>query len=359
MPLLPFSGPVIPTPVPISKGGTGSPTQNFVDLSSTAQIKTGALGLPSINDINGNTILSFNAVASATQYVQLSNSTTASYVGFIAAGAAGNTGLDFSAQGGGIVSFNQAGGGSVQFFNNCFPHSTYNLGISPNHWGTIYVNNIGNSVTPSTNNNLNFGSTSLYWSNLFATTVNLNSTASLSGSTAGQINVTGVLGAPFISSKTGNPYWNLINTNDSTTFGFIVGASYYGAQFAYSTGTGIPSTGTRLYIGRAGTPGSNPTTVIGTSTTIAINSIANLQTILDDGSGNMTVGGNFTVTDAKNIILGTTTGTQIGTVGGASGQKLAFFGSTPVTQPLLATGASHTVDDVITTLQTLGLVRQS
>ncbi len=38
MPLLPFSGPVIPTPVPISKGGTGSSTQNFVDLSSTQNV---------------------------------------------------------------------------------------------------------------------------------------------------------------------------------------------------------------------------------------------------------------------------------------------------------------------------------
>ena len=51
--------------------------------------------------------------------------------------------------------------------------------------------------------------------------------------------------------------------------------------------------------------------------------------------------------------------TKIGTVGGAAGQKLAFWNSTPIVQPVLATGASHTVDDIITVLQNLGLTRQS
>lgn len=63
--------------------------------------------------------------------------------------------------------------------------------------------------------------------------------------------------------------------------------------------------------------------------------------------------------DAANIVFGTATGTKIGTAGGASGQKIGFFNATPIVQPLLATGAGHTVDDVITTLQNLGLVRQS
>jgi hypothetical protein len=69
--------------------------------------------------------------------------------------------------------------------------------------------------------------------------------------------------------------------------------------------------------------------------------------------------GTFDLTDAVNIKAGTTTGTMIATVGGAAGQKLAFWGATPVVQPILATGASRTVDNVITVLQTLGLVRQS
>jgi hypothetical protein len=65
------------------------------------------------------------------------------------------------------------------------------------------------------------------------------------------------------------------------------------------------------------------------------------------------------ITDAKNIVLGTTTGTKIGTVGGAAGQKLGFFNANPIVQPLLATGAGATVDNVITALQNLGLVRQT
>lgn len=69
--------------------------------------------------------------------------------------------------------------------------------------------------------------------------------------------------------------------------------------------------------------------------------------------------GGLSFSDGQNIALGTTTGTKIGTAGGASGQKLGFFNKTPITQPLLATGAGHTVDDVITVLQNLGLVRQA
>lgn len=66
--------------------------------------------------------------------------------------------------------------------------------------------------------------------------------------------------------------------------------------------------------------------------------------------------GNFIFADAKNIVLNTTTGTKIGT---ATGQKLGFWNATPVAQQVLATGASHTVDDVISALQTLGLFKQS
>lgn len=79
-----------------------------------------------------------------------------------------------------------------------------------------------------------------------------------------------------------------------------------------------------------------------------------------DGSltvaGDTSVLGSFSVTDAKNIALGTSTGTQIGT---GTTQKLGFWGKTPVVQQVLATGASHTVDDVITFLQTVGLCKQS
>jgi hypothetical protein len=74
--------------------------------------------------------------------------------------------------------------------------------------------------------------------------------------------------------------------------------------------------------------------------------------------GMLTMSANLTI-NAANIVTDTTTGMQIGTAGGASGQKLGFFGATPLVQPVLATGASHTVDEVISALQSLGLCRQS
>lgn len=67
----------------------------------------------------------------------------------------------------------------------------------------------------------------------------------------------------------------------------------------------------------------------------------------------------ISVTDAKNIAFGTSTGTKIGTLGGASGQKMAFWNQTPIVQPVLATGAGASADNIITVLQNLGLVRQS
>ena len=67
--------------------------------------------------------------------------------------------------------------------------------------------------------------------------------------------------------------------------------------------------------------------------------------------GMVTVGG-LTVADATNIVLNTTTGTQIGT---SATQKLGFFGITPIIQPTVATGA--TVATLITQLTLLGLIK--
>lgn len=52
-------------------------------------------------------------------------------------------------------------------------------------------------------------------------------------------------------------------------------------------------------------------------------------TINGTATGGITLGQSVTVTDAKNVVLGTSTGTQIGT---AANQKLGFFGVTPVVQ---------------------------
>jgi len=66
--------------------------------------------------------------------------------------------------------------------------------------------------------------------------------------------------------------------------------------------------------------------------------------------------GNIVFSQANNVIIDTTTGTQWGT---ATGQKQSWWGVTPVVQQVLATGASHTSDDIITFLQLIGLCKQS
>jgi hypothetical protein len=65
------------------------------------------------------------------------------------------------------------------------------------------------------------------------------------------------------------------------------------------------------------------------------------------------------ITMTGDIITDLVTGTKIGATGGASGEKYGFWGATPIVQPVFATAAEHTVDELITVLQTLGLVRQS
>lgn len=46
-------------------------------------------------------------------------------------------------------------------------------------------------------------------------------------------------------------------------------------------------------------------------------------------------------------------------LGGVSTAKVGFYGVTPISRATLATGAGATVDNVITALQNLGLVKQS
>jgi hypothetical protein len=55
---------------------------------------------------------------------------------------------------------------------------------------------------------------------------------------------------------------------------------------------------------------------------------------------------------------GTTDGTQTTGIQ-VLGNKIGFYGVTPLARAVLATGVVHTVDDVITALQNLGLVSQA
>jgi len=58
-------------------------------------------------------------------------------------------------------------------------------------------------------------------------------------------------------------------------------------------------------------------------------------------SGNLDSGGNITMAEAKNIVLGTTTGTKIAT---GEDQKLGFFNVTPVIRPSAFTQTYATAD---------------
>ena len=59
------------------------------------------------------------------------------------------------------------------------------------------------------------------------------------------------------------------------------------------------------------------------------------------------------ILDGRKIQLGVSTGTMIGTVGGATGQKLGFFGATPVVQ---RTGVAVTAGGIHAALVSLGLI---
>jgi hypothetical protein len=97
----------------------------------------------------------------------------------------------------------------------------------------------------------------------------------------------------------------------------------------------------RWNLGTFATP-ANGLTVRGTvATSATIFRLANSSNVVVfDVGGN----GQITVFDSGNIVLGTTTGTRIGT---ATNQRLAFYNSTPIVQPS---------GDILTALSNLGLV---
>lgn len=89
----------------------------------------------------------------------------------------------------------------------------------------------------------------------------------------------------------------------------------------------IRSTGETVFMFAA--PGSG---VLGTSTNHSLNiRTNNILAIAIDTAQGCTFSGALTLADAKNIILGSTTGSQFGT---AATQKLGFWGATPIVQKI-------------------------
>jgi len=78
--------------------------------------------------------------------------------------------------------------------------------------------------------------------------------------------------------------------------------------------------------------------------------------VVNAGANRVQFGVDIELGEGDNIIFGTSTG---GRVGLNSSNKLSFWGVTPIVQQVLATGGGATVDNVITALQNMGLVRQS
>lgn len=246
------------------------------------------------------------------------------------------------------------------------------------------------------------GTSSIYWNNAYAKALNLNSTASIDGSTAGILSVVGAVGigtaAPthtltLPSTSTGIA---LYNTVDQTT-NYARVRHYYSGNFYIIAGE-KGGTGTTPFVQLNGSNSvltlsdsvaaaviSRNGTSIGllqaTSTSLSASSgtqvgvridptmnqtstagytmllINPTETATGSGAKNLIdaqVGsvskflvnnaGSLTLADAATIAVGTTTGTKIGT---ATSQKLGFFNATPVVQQ---TG------DIITALSNLGLV---
>lgn len=81
----------------------------------------------------------------------------------------------------------------------------------------------------------------------------------------------------------------------------------------------------------------------GNSTIFIYNNGATGVSVAEVG-GALSVLGDFTIADAKNIVLNTTTGTKFGT---ATTQKLAFYGSTPIVKPSAYTQTYSTASKTV------------
>jgi hypothetical protein len=181
--------------VAVANGGTGSATQNFVDLT-TAQTIAGAKTFSSqLVANNGLQVNNANIIANSSGGVGIIGGTSTLPTG--------------SSQRLGYYLFNASGGsnaaGMLGYSTQTWTGSTANgsqlwFQTTPNGSGTRSTALILDqdqsasfygTVKPNANNTLNLGSSSLYWSNLYASRQYLNSTAYLDGGTAGAVSLTG------------------------------------------------------------------------------------------------------------------------------------------------------------------------
>lgn len=138
--------------------------------------------------------------------------------------------------------------------------------------------------------------------------------------------------------------------------GFNVGADLL---YAFRAGGTIEGAGLDLY--PATFTGGAPAIRLPNNVSISARNAANsadvaMIKLTASPANHVQIQTTLNLADGVSVVLGTGTGTIWGS---ATAQKQAWWGATPVVQQVLATGAGHTVDNVITLLQTLGLCKQA
>lgn len=166
----------------------GNITPSQINLTGTQTITSASATALTVGRLGATTpVLTVNA-ATATQVtgISITGAASGNGVAMVVTSSATNESVTFDAKGSGSVTIGSISTGGIFFGGNAVSHN-----ISPNA-GASYT--LGNSST--------------YYLSSFVTTYNLNSTASISGSTAGVLAITGQLTATsptFITPVLGTP----------------------------------------------------------------------------------------------------------------------------------------------------------
>jgi hypothetical protein len=133
--------------------------------------------------------------------------------------------------------------------------------------------------------------------------------------------------------------WVPMAVIDQGTGSVVSGASAIAPSANATYGWVVPSEGFTQIRCRVSTYTSGTIAIVMNSATYSVTPL-----LTNSNAGQTTAG--WTLTDGSNVVVGSTTGTQIGT---ATTQKLAFWAATPIVQPANTT-------DLYTLLVNLGLI---
>jgi len=307
--------------------GSSSNTNIFVGLDAGSRNTTGLnntfLGSSSgLNNTNGTDNSFFGYISGQSNTVGSNNTFLGSFAGWSNTIGGFNTFVGSSGRANTTGNFNcyfgaRAGISSTTTSGNCF--FGYEAGRQTTGSTNSFYGYQSGTLTTSGSNNVGFG----LFSGLNNTTGSNNS---FFGSESGRR----------ISSGS-----NLTVANNSIFLG-------------YDTRANADSETNQLVIGYAAIGLGSNTTVIGNSSTtygrwwgnLLVGTSTNSGYALDV-SGTARIQNDLTISDTRNIILSTTTGTKIGT---ATTQKLSFWNAAPVSQPTTAVTSATRVGGGGTTL---------